>query len=308
MTKLNEIVRRAIETDSQEFVDLVEEACEVLKSERDRVGKLKVEGRLAKLKPCGEAIVVGDLHGDLESLVHILEASGFVEKATHRADVLAVFLGDYGDRGPLSPEVYYTVLRLKHIFPENVMLMRGNHEGPDDLQPIPHDLPHNLLARFGDEGRDIYTEIRGLYPHLYTSMIVEQSCVLLHGGIPMEADSLDDLAFAHVRHPRTTTLEEILWSDPAEDSRGVRPSPRGAGRLFGQDVTQRFLESHKVKVLIRGHESTDEGFKVNHQGRVLTLFSRKGAPYSNNRAAYLQLDLSLRPQSAHALTPSIRQF
>jgi len=56
-----------------------------------------------------------------------------------------------------------------------VVLMRGNHEGPDDLQAHPHDLPQNLLKRFGKEGRGVYARIRDLYQHLYTTMIVEQS-------------------------------------------------------------------------------------------------------------------------------------
>jgi hypothetical protein len=32
---------------------------------------------------------------------------------------------------------------------------------------------------------------------------------------------------------------------------------------------------------------------VNHDGKVLTVFSRKGEPYHNKRAAYLFLDESM---------------
>lgn len=308
MTMLKEITRRAIEADSLEYIGLIEETTELVRSEEGRIGNLNIEGRLARVKASGEATVVGDLHGDLESLVHILKTSGFVEKAAHKKEILTVFLGDYGDRGSYSPEVYYIVLKLKQIFPRNVVLMRGNHEGPDDLQAHPHDLPQNLLERFGKEGRGVYARIRDLYQHLYTTMIVEQSYVLIHGGIPKDARSFNDLAYAHLKHPKTTTLEEILWSDPAEGVKGTYPSLRGAGRLFGQDITQDFLDMFKVRMLIRGHEPAHEGFKINHQGKVLTLFSRKGSPYFNDGAAYLQLDLSLKPQSAHELVPYIHKF
>jgi protein phosphatase len=115
---------------------------------------------------------------------------------------------------------------------------------------------------------------------------------MLHGGVPSQAKSLDDLAYAHLKHPHESHLEEILWSDPEEDIKGTFPSPRGAGRLFGPDVTARFLEMLNVDVLIRGHEPADEGFKISHDGRVLTLFSRKGEPYFNTKGAYLQLELS----------------
>ena len=132
--------------------------------------------------------------------------------------------------------------------------------------------------------------------------------MLIHGGIPSEVTSIDDLKFAHEKHPIESHLEEILWSDPAENIKGTFPSPRGAGRFFGEDVTKRFLELLNVRMLIRGHEPAPNGYKINHGGKILTLFSRKGSPYFNSSAAYLQLDLSLRPKDANELIPYIHTF
>jgi hypothetical protein len=64
---------------------------------------------------------------------------------------------------------------------------------------------------------------------------------------------------------------------------------RGAGRMFGEDITERVLRAVGVKTLIRSHEPC-EGIKVNQGGKVLTLFSRKGSPYFNTRTTYLILD------------------
>jgi hypothetical protein len=41
---------------------------------------------------------------------------------------------------------------------------------------------------------------------------------------------------------------------------------------------------------------------------VLTLFSRKGAPYFNAYGAYLQLPLSRKFQNARQLVPWIHKF
>jgi protein phosphatase len=60
--------------------------------------------------------------------------------------------------------------------------------------------------------------------------------------------------------------------------------------------------------LIRGHEPCEEGFKLNHDGKVLTLFSRKGSPYFNAYGAYLQLPLSEKIESAEQLVPWIHKF
>jgi len=256
----------------------------------------------------GEAIVVGDIHGDLESLVEILRGCDFLNRAQKNENVILIFLGDYGDRGVYSPEVYYIVLRLKETFPEKVVLMRGNHEGPEDLLAYPHDLPTQLHERFGEEWKSAYVKLRELFNHLHNAVLVENGCVMLHGGVPSQAKSIDDLAYAHLKHPRESHLEEILWSDPEEGLNGICPSPRGAGKLFGEDVTAKFLKMLGVKVLIRGHEPTEEGFKINHNGKILTLFSRRGAPYLNDRAAYLQLNLSEKWETAHQLKRFVRLF
>jgi diadenosine tetraphosphatase ApaH/serine/threonine PP2A family protein phosphatase len=309
MMNLTEIVRRALDADSKEYINLIEESTQLLASEKGQIESLSIEGRLVKMKPSGEAVIVGDLHGDLESLVYIAKTSGFMEKAAQGKEVFLVFLGDYGDRGPFSPEVYYVVLKLKQLYPQRVVLMRGNHEGPDDLLASPHDLPENLRERFGEEeGPVVYFKIRELFRTLYVAVIVKELCVMIHGGVPSQASSLDDLKYAHLKHPKEEHLEEMLWSDPNETIRGTVPSPRGAGRLYGEDVTQKLLNMLNVKMLIRGHEPAQEGFKINHHGKVLTLFSRKGSPYFNSSAAYLQLHLSSNPKNTNELLPYILKF
>jgi protein phosphatase len=287
-----QLVDSALRMDLQEFVQLTDNVVELLSKENGLVGNQKIIGQLIEMPPEGEAIIVGDLHGDLKSLTHILESSHFTDKGQRGGQPLLVFLGDYGDRGIYSPEVYYIVLKLKEAFPENVVLMRGNHEGPDDLLASPHDLPSHLQSRFGTDWSTAYLKLKQLFSWLCNAIVVRERCVMLHGGVPSQAKSLDDLAYAHLKHPHESHLEEILWSDPEEDIKGTFPSPRGAGRLFGPDVTARFLEMLNVDVLIRGHEPADEGFKISHDGRVLTLFSRKGEPYFNTKGAYLQLELS----------------
>ena len=138
------LAKEATASKAEEFIELVETVSRQLAAENGKVGTLKITGRLVEAAPVGEAIVVGDLHGDLKSLVYILDDSKFLSKARSGGKVLLVFLGDYGDRGAHSAEVYYVVLKLKQMFPENVVLMRGNHEGPPDLVASPHDLPTQL--------------------------------------------------------------------------------------------------------------------------------------------------------------------
>jgi len=297
---------KALKTNLQEFVQLTDNVIELLSKESGRVGNLHVIGRLVEAQPYGKAVVVGDIHGDLETLTQILKDSKFTEKMQSDEHALLIFLGDYGDRGAYSPEVYYAVLTLKENYPENVVLMRGNHEGPEDILASPHDLPAHLHRKFGENWSKAYAGLRQLFNQLYNGVLVNQQYIMLHGGVPSQAKSIEDVTYAHKKHPGEPHLEEILWSDPEEGISGTYPSPRGAGRLFGKDVTDKFLNMLNVKGLIRGHEPSNTGYKINHEGKVLTLFSRKGEPYYNDQAAYLQLDLTAKVENIYQLRNFIK--
>lgn len=304
----SEIAESAAETDSDEFLHLIETFARLSAREKQQARNWRTTGRLAEVSAAHETIIVGDVHGDLESVTHILEDSAFLAKADSGKDVLLIFLGDYGDRGVHSPEVYYVILTLKELFPNHVVLMRGNHEGPDDLLAYPHDLPNHLERKFGTDSSYIYEKIRGLFDLFYNGVVIEGRCILLHGGAPSHATRPGDVAYAHEKHPQEPHLEEILWSDPVDGMKGAYRSPRGAGKLFGEDITDRILDIFNVSALVRGHESSTEGYKTNHHGKVLTLFSRKGAPYFNEQGAYLHVDSFEEVRDMNQLLKYIRKF
>jgi len=307
LTEIDDLVRDATVVSPSKLLGLIRHVTALIIREQEEKGPLKVRGKLVLMPPLGEATIVGDLHGNLKSLTHIIRDSSFLKKVQNGKDVYLIFLGDYGDRGASSPEVYYVILKLKELFPERVVLMRGNHEGPADLLPMPHDLPTQLM-KYGEMGANIYMELQKLFDNLYNAVIVDKSLVLIHGCFPSNASSIEDLAFAHEKHPRETHLEEMLWSDPAEDLVDVRLSPRGAGKLQGIRVTEKLLKMLSVNFLIRSHQFCEEGFKTNHNGKILTVFSTNGSPYNNRYGAYLQLNLAEKIQDTAELVKHIRQF
>lgn len=67
-------------------------------------------------------VVVGDIHGQYYDLVHLIEKAGDPTTLNY------VFLGDYVDRGIYSVECVILLLAMKTAYPNNVYLMRGNHE------------------------------------------------------------------------------------------------------------------------------------------------------------------------------------
>ncbi|MCW3995746.1 MAG: metallophosphoesterase [Candidatus Bathyarchaeota archaeon] len=287
------------------FIEAVAQVTDILRVEKGRVGNLTINKRLVEHEPVGEALVVGDLHGDLQSLKLIIETSQFEKKMEKRQDATMIFLGDYGDRGPNSVGVYYVILKLKLAFPSQVVLLRGNHEAPDSLLGVPHDLPDEFMQRFGGDWQLAYEAIKTLWGCLYNAVSVKERYLMVHGGVSPQIHSLDDLA---KDDSDSKISEDLLWSDPDEQMQGIGGSPRGAGILFGKHVTEEVLERVNAKVLIRGHEASRDGFRINHNGKVLTLFSRKGSPYYNRFGAYLQLPLAEEFETASDLSFYIHKF
>lgn len=283
--RVADLWEKASSMDKAEFLSLLDNVMAMIKEERAgaRVGHNTIRGGLIRASQFDELILVGDVHGDLNTLFSILDAVDFLD-----GHGTMIFLGDYGDRGVRSVEVYYTLLYLKSKYPDRLIMLRGNHEGPIDLPFYPHDLPVMLEDRFGEYATKIYLRLRELFDLLYTGVLVDNLMLILHGGVPVRMNSVDDIAYAEERHKHheDTNLLEILWNDPREIE-GYRPSARGYGYYFGKDVTQHALNSIGARLLVRAHEPCN-GYKVDHDGLVLTLFSCK-EPYGNDRASFMHI-------------------
>ena len=46
---------------------------------------------------------------------------------------------------------------------------------------------------------------------------------------------------------------DLLWSDP-EDKLGWGMSPRGAGYIFGHDISEQFNHLNKLSMIARAHQ------------------------------------------------------
>jgi hypothetical protein len=103
----------------------------------------------------GPLDIVGDVHGEIETLHTLLRQLGYSPDGAHPEGRRLVFVGDLVDRGPDSPAAIQLVRRL--VEEERAQCVLGNHElnillgrhKPDNIWFFHHDLPagHEAAAR-----------------------------------------------------------------------------------------------------------------------------------------------------------------
>jgi diadenosine tetraphosphatase ApaH/serine/threonine PP2A family protein phosphatase len=218
------------------------------------------------------AIVVGDIHGNLTSLMQIIT---LIEKL---APKYVIFLGDVVDRGAHQLECLIVVLALKILHPDSYILLRGNHETLEMNEA--YGFYQEFLNNFINPQK--FRIITTLYSVLPICAVVNDSIFCVHGGIPYDSKSIDCMkSVKSLNFEGKKLLEkaifEMLWNDPKENLSGFSASYRGSGiQFFGKDVFQNFMRYNNFEYLIRSHECFNEGFRWFFDKKLLSIFSSEG--------------------------------
>jgi hypothetical protein len=85
-----------------------------------------MSGRLVARLPSGPLDVIGDVHGEIDALRELLALLGYDRVGRHPSGRTLVFVGDLGDRGPDSPEVFRLVRQW--VAAGRALCLLGNHE------------------------------------------------------------------------------------------------------------------------------------------------------------------------------------
>ncbi len=250
----------------------------------DIIDMFKHEPQLIDVSSKGrDVVIIGDLHGDAVTLNLILSRYNVDEYTL-------VFLGDYVDRGDGQLDVLTKLLTLKMEHPDKVIMLRGNHESP--LTNYTYGFVDELARRFEDESIAwfMYNEVFvKMFSNMPYACVIDGSLFLAHGGLAHELRRPEDVNRIPKGDeiPRNRLALEILWNDPSDQVeyfemnyiRGSDPSSGMHIYFWGYRKTEEFIRESGVKAVIRGHEYCAEGYKLNHGGKVVTVFSSRASPY-----------------------------
>jgi protein phosphatase len=242
-----------------------------------------------------EIRIVGDLHGDLQAFRNAVAGLG--------SNDIVVFLGDYADRGLDGLEVIEELIALIARHPDRVVALKGNHEdyGADGEPKFhPCTLKEEVINKRGN-WQEFFSGFRKFSDSLFYAAIIPGYALLLHGGISESIQSVE-----HLSTPSAEIINSILWSDPGEGT-GSKPNPRGAGTVFGSDVTAKTLDGLELKYLIRGHQPARawDGPCFDHEARVITT---SGTAMYGGMPFMLTLDTDNLPDSIEGFRSSVQNI
>lgn len=130
--------------------------------------------------------------------------------------------------------------------------------------------------------------------YLPLAHVLRNEVFIVHGGLfSVDNVTLEDLNKEdRLREPpEQGRVVEMLWSDPCP-TKGRFPSRRGVGVNFGPDVTENFLKTNNLSMVVRSHEMKDEGYEVEHDGKLITIFSAPNyCDQMKNKGAFIRYKL-----------------
>ena len=226
--------------------------------------------------------ICGDIHGQFYDLMELFRVGNDCPRTNY------LFMGDFVDRGFYSVETFLLLLALKVRYPQNITLIRGNHESRQITQV--YGFYDECLRKYGSVNVWRYcTEIMDFLP---LAAIVDEQVFCVHGGLSPNIDTLDQIKTIDRKQevPHEGPMCDLMWSDP-EEIEGWGVSPRGAGFIFGQDRVERFNQTNGTKLIARAHQLVMEGYKEMFDKTLVTVWSAPNYCYRcGNVAAILELD------------------
>ncbi|ELU39784.1 serine/threonine specific protein phosphatase [Rhizoctonia solani AG-1 IA] len=262
------------------------------------------------IQPIASPVTIcGDIHGQFWDLLELLRKGGMVP------DTKYIFMGDFVDRGNYSLETVSLLLALKARwsfssrnnqlveltllecvprYPDKVTLLRGNHES------------HAISNPYADECQQKYGSSSVWkaccttfdYLNLAAVRIIDGEVLCVHGGLSPDIRTLDQIrVLTRAQEIPHEGAFYLMWSDP-DDIPAWAVSPRGAGWLFGGNVTREFNHVNGLKLIARAHQLVQEGHKYMFNTSLVTVWSAPNYCYRygvilNKNAALLTVTVDV---------------
>eukprot|EP00434_Breviolum_minutum_P032474 symbB.v1.2.028716.t1/scaffold3065.1/size64380/4 len=201
--------------------------------------------------------VVGDVHGQYYDLLRILEYGGSPNDRNY------LFLGDYVDRGKNSIECISLLFAYKVKNPENLFLLRGNHEVASINRT--YGFYEECKRRFNVK---LWNSFCDCFNWMPVCALIQDRIICMHGGLSPDLRTFDQIRNIDrpVDPPDAGLLADILWSDPSHSVDDWGDNERGVSFTFGKNVVKSFLKNHNLDLICRAHQVVEDSELIDLRG------------------------------------------
>jgi len=231
----------------------------------------------------GPINICGDLHGQFYDVRKLFEVGGKIEAGTRY-----LFLGDYVDRGYFSLETVTLLFLYKLLYPDQIFLLRGNHECRSITQV--YGFYEQCMRYYAHSA--IWKLFVDAFDFLPVSAIVDGKIFCIHGGLSPKCPAIDSVRTIQrsIEVPSEGPFTDLLWSDPETKVSMFSPSTRGAGFLFGAQAVEKFCGENNIELVTRAHQLAPQGYQHYFGNKCLTIWSCPNYFYKcRNLAAVMEV-------------------
>ena len=228
--------------------------------------------------------VCGSIHGQFFNLIELFRLGGRIPYTNY------IFLGNYINWGYYSIETLSLLLCLKIRYPKRINLIRGNQESKQLTQC--YGFYDECIRKYGSPQEWKY--FIDLFNYLPLGVLIEDKILCLHSGLSPLINNLDDIRTVD----RTQDIDlidgvisHLLWNKPDNNYIGFIPFSKGAGFVFGENVSKKFCRINCLDKIIRTSSSIPTGYEFLHNNIICSITSCPNFLYRcGNEGAIMEID------------------
>ncbi|KRZ39252.1 S-adenosylmethionine mitochondrial carrier protein [Trichinella pseudospiralis] len=235
-------------------------------------------------------IIVGDLRGNFQTLLHIFVKFGWPP----------ITRNIYGDLNHFNLRTVVLISLLKIFHCDTIFLIRGNFESsvsiclPGVSQEENDNDECNFSALFS-------VHLQEMFHHLPLAAVIMSRIFCVHSGIsPMLVDFDQIRLLQRPLHvPKIGLIVDLLNAEPKSSIQGYAFSEKSNSNInnliFGENVVHQFCNDFAIDMIIRGHENVEKGYAFFAEEKMLSIFSCLNYE-DNNEAAVVEIYPTLEIQ------------
>jgi protein phosphatase len=252
------------EISKEEIISLINEAQNIFEKDKSLI---------QVRSPCK---IFGNLFGQYSDLMRFFSSFGNPSETNQMGDIYImnyIFLGNCIDLGFESLEVIFLLIALKVKYPNNIYLIRGNHE----------DINVNSFNGLSDECKEklndnikspdsIFMKLNNLFNYFPLGITIDQHILCVHSGIGNNIKSISEIE--NINRPvnidlndKDNIVNQLLYSDCQENENPMNY------KIYSKNHLNEFMSNNKLELLITSHKFINEGIKSFYNDKLIVVNS-----------------------------------